>query len=682
MSSHSPVQWGVIGAGNIARQVARAIRDSESSEIAAVASSREESAEEFAGEFEVDRTYTSYQALLDDEAIEAVYISLLNPGHARWTVRAAEAGKAVLCEKPAAMNQAELMVMLEACRRHETFFMEAFMWRCHPGAAKLAELIRAGELGEVRMIDAHFAFDLGGNPDHTRMKNELGGGGILDVGCYTLSAARLIAGAALDRDFAEPEQLHAVAHVGATQVDEWSAALARFEGDIVANLACGVQVNRGGGLWVYGSKANLQMPSPWFNDGRILITPHGQQTKEIVAGSDQTLYVHEVDMVARCVREGRLEAYPPAMTWDDSRGQQEALDRWRKAVGVEYATERSEALAETISGRPVKPRSDHRMRYGRISGVEKPIARAAMGTVTIDFHNMPLTCALLDDYFERGGNTFDSAHIYGPKKERALGRWHTLRGVRDQIVILGKGAHTPNSPRPHDDPGCDPETLTRELHESLDRLETDYLDIYCMHRDNPKVPAGEFIDVLHEHAEAGRIHVFGGSNWTIERFEQANEYAQKNGKRKMSVISNNISLAKWNRPMWTGCISASDPESLAWLKKTHTPIFAWSSQASGFFTGRFSPEDADNPRIKPVVDSWFNEQNFQRLERTKQLAERHGVSPLQIALAYVLCLDAEIFALIGPAHVDETRTSLEALDVQLDPGEMAWINLETDNRPF
>jgi aryl-alcohol dehydrogenase-like predicted oxidoreductase len=320
------------------------------------------------------------------------------------------------------------------------------------------------------------------------------------------------------------------------------------------------------------------------------------------------------------------------------------------------------------------------MPYGEIKGIGKPVARVVMGSMAMNVEKMAYSSEMLDFYFERGGNAFDSAFCYGPNCECALGQWIEQRGLRDKVVLHGKGAHLATwTDAPFDNPGCDPQTLTKELLISLERLRTDYLDIYCMHRDNPKIPVGEFVDVLNEHVKAGRIRVFGGSNWTTERFDEANEYAKKHGKQGFQVLSNNFSLAVWNEPMWAYCFASADEKSKAWLKKTRTPLFAWSSQASGLFTGRFKPEDAGKPEMASVERVWFSPGNFERMKRAEQLAQQKGVLALQIALAYVLCQPFEAYALIGPRTTEETRTSLGALSIRLSPKELAWLNLETDS---
>jgi aryl-alcohol dehydrogenase-like predicted oxidoreductase len=180
--------------------------------------------------------------------------------------------------------------------------------------------------------------------------------------------------------------------------------------------------------------------------------------------------------------------------------------------------------------------------------------------------------------------------------------------------------------------------------------------------------------VLNEHTRAGRMNVFGGSNWTIDRVEEANAYAKANGLQGFGVVSNNFSLARMVAPPWAGCVSASDPDSRAWFQRTQMPLLAWSSQARGFFIPeRAHPDKTDDAEL---VRCWYSADNFQRLARVNDLAKKRNVLPINIALAYVLNQPFPTFALIGPRQLSETRTSLPALEIELSPDELRWLNLE------
>src|SRR5437868_5063193 len=206
-----PINWGILSTGAIAQTFARGLRASQTGKLYAVASRAQEKADAFAREFGASKAYDDYQTLLYDPSVQAVYVSTPHPLHAEWAIRACEAKKHVLVEKPFALNFAEAMAMTEAAIANDVLLMEAFMLRCHPQTAKLIELIRSKAIGDVRVIQATFSFHAGFNPDTRIFRNDLAGGGIMDVGCYPVSMSRLIAGAALGKDFADPIEMKATA---------------------------------------------------------------------------------------------------------------------------------------------------------------------------------------------------------------------------------------------------------------------------------------------------------------------------------------------------------------------------------------------------------------------------------------------------------------------------------------
>ncbi len=345
----SLLQWGILATGSIAGAFAQGLAHSKTGRLAAVGSRSEESARRFGQEFGVPATacHGSYEALLADPGVEAVYISNPHPGHAEWAIRCAEAGKHILCEKPLAMNHGEAAEIVAAARRHGVFLMEAFMYRCHPQTQRIAALIREGAIGAVRGIQATFSFHPGPNPNRRLLDPALGGGGILDVGCYPVSISRLIAGAATGKPFADPLSLQAVGHLGETGVDEYTAAVATFPGEIIAQLAAGVQVAQENVVRVYGEEGQIFVPVPWApsRDGgtsRIFLKRNGQaEPQEIVFDTVDVatgyLYTIEADHVA-----AHLDArQSPAMNWEDSLGNMRTLDAWRAAIGLTYPSERT-----------------------------------------------------------------------------------------------------------------------------------------------------------------------------------------------------------------------------------------------------------------------------------------------------------------------------------------------------
>jgi aryl-alcohol dehydrogenase-like predicted oxidoreductase len=197
-----------------------------------------------------------------------------------------------------------------------------------------------------------------------------------------------------------------------------------------------------------------------------------------------------------------------------------------------------------------------------------------------------------------------------------------------------------------------------------------------MHRDNPAVPAGQFVERLNKHLRAGDVRAFGGSNWSPQRITEANAYAEEHDLVGFTASSPQFSLGRWNGPPWAGCLTATDPATRHWYEHGGLALFAWSSQAAGFFSGRYSPAHRTVPNHTDPARFWFNDDNFRRLERVRELAARNGVTPAQIALAYVLCQPAHIFAVTGPLTAAELRDSVAAVDLTLTADELRHLNLE------
>ncbi|MCU1524958.1 MAG: oxidoreductase [Microbacteriaceae bacterium] len=665
--THRYLRWGIVGPGLIAHRFAEQLATSATGRLVAVASrdlSRAESfATEFAGGDVAPRAYGSYADLFADAEVDAVYIATVHTEHVRLIVEAAEAGKHIVCEKPLAVNHAGVMVAVEAARRNGVYLAEGFMYRFHPQIARFVELLHSGAIGDIQHIEASFSFSADLPAEH-RLKNpDLAGGGILDVGCYPVSAARLIAGVAAGRPFADPVSFIASGTIGSTGVDEWASASLGFATGVTAHVTSGTGLQGENNIVVYGSAGRLTLPEPWLPsiDGSVIEIARVDSAAEVIEVPPALAYALQADAVTRYADEGQA----PQMTWADSLGNARVLDQWRDAIGLVYPFEEPTAVIPTASGRALSAISDNGMLYGEIAGVNKRMSRLILGCD--NQRTLPHASAMFDDFVERGGNAFDTGYVYGGGlMERLFGQWVTNRGIRDDVVIVGKGAHTPH---------CDPESLSRQLLESLDRLQTDHVDLYLMHRDNPAIPVGEFVDVLDEHARAGRIGVFGGSNWTIARFEEANDYARANGKQGFAALSNHFGLARALDVPWAGCEHVTDPASRKWLEETRTPLLPWSSQARGFFTGRADPADTSDAEL---VRCYYSDDNFERLARARSLGSEFGVAPTAIALAYVLAQKFPTFPLIGPRSIEETRTSMEGLRVELSEEQLRWLDLRDE----
>ena len=289
--------------------------------------------------------------------------------------------------------------------------------------------------------------------------------------------------------------------------------------------------------------------------------------------------------------------------------------------------------------------------------------------------------ALLDDVYALGCQTIDTAHVYGGgSSERIIGRWLENRGLREQIVLITKGAAQSEDRR-----RITPFDIAADLHDSLARLKTDYIDLYLLHRDDPNVPVELIMDTLNEHCQAGRIHAFGASNWSHERIEAANTYARANKLEPFVVSSPQFSLAEPLNEPWPLCLSISGPAGRAareWYTKTQMPLLIWSPLASGFFSGRFHRDNlhvfGEREWDGVVVRTYASESNFQRLERARILAAQKGLDAAQVALAFVMNHPMNIFVQVGPRRSENFRTNIEASEVQLTAREMDWLDLKAD----
>jgi len=256
------------------------------------------------------------------------------------------------------------------------------------------------------------------------------------------------------------------------------------------------------------------------------------------------------------------------------------------------------------------------------------------------------------------------------------------RGSRDKIVLITKGAaHSEDRRR------MTPFDIASDLHDSLARLKTDYVDLYLLHRDDPSVPVEPIIDTLNEHLRAERFRAFGASNWSHQRIETANVYARANELEPFVASSPQFSLADPLGEPWPLCITISSSAGAAareWYAQTKIPLLAWSPLASGFFSGRFRRDNlhtfGDREWDRVCVRTYASEQNFQRLERAGILAAEKELTAAQIALAYVMNQSMNVFAVIGPRNSENYRASLAASQVRLTVQEMAWLDLSSDSR--
>jgi predicted dehydrogenase len=292
-----PVRWGIISTAHINRLVIPPAHASASVELIAVASREQQRAEEYARSWGIERAYGSYEALLEDPDVEAVYISLPNTLHCEWSIRSVEAGKHVLCEKPMSRDPAEVEEAFDAAERADRFLSEAFMWRHNPQTKRLTQLIAEGAIGELRLVRAAFSYPLY-DADNIRLRTDVDGGALMDVGCYCISGSRLLAG--------EPETVYGQAYIGPTGTDWKFTGSMRFPGDVFAIFDCATNLPDRDELEAIGSEGSLFLDDPWHcrKPGIELRRDGGVERIEIEADDSYGL---ELENVSAAIRgEGEL----------------------------------------------------------------------------------------------------------------------------------------------------------------------------------------------------------------------------------------------------------------------------------------------------------------------------------------------------------------------------------------
>jgi D-xylose 1-dehydrogenase (NADP+, D-xylono-1,5-lactone-forming) len=304
------VRWGIISTAHINRLVIPGAHASPKVELRGVASRDRGRAEAYAREWEIPVAYGSYEELLTDPAIEAVYISLPNTMHAEWSIRALEAGKHVLCEKPFTRHPAEVEEAFDVAERTGLVLSEAFMWRHNPQAAEVRSLVASGAIGELRLVRSAFSYSLY-DPDNIRLRPEVEGGALMDVGCYCVSGSRLVAG--------EPHSVFGSAWYGPSGTDWVFAATMRFPGDVLAVFDCGTAMPGRDELEAIGSEGALFLDDPW-HARRPVIEIRREGSVERVELPVEASYRLELENVSDVIRGeaelllGRTDAVAQART--------------------------------------------------------------------------------------------------------------------------------------------------------------------------------------------------------------------------------------------------------------------------------------------------------------------------------------------------------------------------------
>ena len=665
----SKVRWGVIGTGSIANAFAHSIKHCKHSELIAVFGRNKETLQEFSSKFNAI-VINDIDELVTSNAIDAIYIATPHSSHFEYALQAIKNNKHVLCEKPIAMNHIESMVLFGLAKDFKVFLMEAYMYRTHPQTFNILKNIESlrGTNKKIE-INSSFGFHAEIPKDHRLRNPMLGGGAIMDVGCYPLSMSKLLAGHILNKSYADPISIEASGKLDETGVDNNSKACILFSENIEANISCAINEEYENNLEIISGDYKLSVSQPWhcgqFQDGHssIQIYSKNKLVDEISYKDEVGLFTREIDHASECILNNKLES--DLICHADSQSIMLWLDKWRKELDIKCPHELKEN-SQLIKSKFFSIQNK-KLEGIKIDGFDKDFSKLALGcdNQTSDIHAF----AMFDYFYGAGGRVFDTAYIYNNGKgDKYLGNWINSRGIQEEIVVLGKGAHTPD---------CRPECIKPQIIESLERLNLDKIDIYCLHRDNIDIPVSEFIDVLDEIKAEGLINKIGASNWNLERFKQARDFALKENKEPFSILSNNFSLAKMIDPVWPGCV-AIDNNFLDYVDQNNIILFPWSSTARGFFIKKKEIATSDhfsNPSMDEEKRVWHSEANLKRREVCFNIAAERNVEPIEIALAYVIQSSKIIFPLIGPRTINELNSSIFATSVNLSDEEIEQLSI-------
>jgi D-xylose 1-dehydrogenase (NADP+, D-xylono-1,5-lactone-forming) len=334
------LRWGIMGTGNIAGQFAAGMAGAQRGEIGAVGSRSEASAKSFAERFGVANVHGSYEQLLADKTVDAIYLSLPNSMHHEWTLKSLAAGKHVLCEKPIAISAAQAEEMFDAAQKAGRILAEGFMYVSHPQTKAILQTIRSGAIGAVRIVRTSFCFRTNKLEGNIRFRRDMAGGALMDVGCYCLHFSRLIMGA-------EPQSVHATAKMHESGVDEMTAGVLGFADGAAATFSCGTRVQADNTATICGTDGYLEIGWPWKppvtgasftiarsippkQDGAAASALPPRQT--ITADATGPLYAMEADDFAAAVLDGAT----PTITRADSLGNMRLLDEIRRQIGLSF----------------------------------------------------------------------------------------------------------------------------------------------------------------------------------------------------------------------------------------------------------------------------------------------------------------------------------------------------------
>jgi predicted dehydrogenase len=323
------IRWGILSTGHIAQKFARGLAALPDADLVAVGSRAQETADVFGAAFDIPHRHPSYEALAEDPDVDVVYVATPHALHHENTLLCLNAGKAVLCEKPFAINTQEAEAMITLAREKGLFLMEAMWSRFLPLLVKVRQLVHDGVLGEMRMLSADFGFRAAIDPQGRLFDPELGGGALLDVGVYPVSLASMLLG--------PPARVKSMAHLGKADVDEQNAILLGYEHGQLAMLWSAVRTTTHHEASIFGTEARLRMHAPWWRGVALTLSRQGQEDEVMDLPFEANGYNYEAAEVMTCLREGKLES--DVMPLDETLEIMKTLDTIRDQWGLTYPTE-------------------------------------------------------------------------------------------------------------------------------------------------------------------------------------------------------------------------------------------------------------------------------------------------------------------------------------------------------
>ncbi|MGC9454178.1 MAG: Gfo/Idh/MocA family protein [Phycisphaerae bacterium] len=326
--SHT-VRWGILGTGSIAHKFAEGLKFSESGKLLAVGSRTAERAERFAAETGAERSYRSYEDLVGDKDVDAVYVATPHPRHKGDSLLCISHDKPVLCEKPFTVNAAEADEVIATARRREVFCMEAMWTRFVPSIVKLRELLAEGAIGDVRVVAADFGFRTQWNPEGRLLNPELAGGALLDVGVYPISLASMVLGTA--------QRVTGLADMGETGVDEQAGIVCQYDAGKLAVLTCAVRTRTPHEATIMGTDGYIRLHEGWYRGSAITLHRHDGEEEHIEPEQVGNGYNYEADEVARCLADDKTES--DIMPLDETLSIIQTMDEIRTQWGLRYPFE-------------------------------------------------------------------------------------------------------------------------------------------------------------------------------------------------------------------------------------------------------------------------------------------------------------------------------------------------------